>query len=210
MKPVARRPSITSSTSLWASGYMGWPRDATGGLPQDQKASRAPQAGSCRGFCSRSTAVIPTASTVAEGGIGSMLDAYFGCALRAVVPCARAVHLRCLGGALISGRCQDRSMCGSWLLPGDTDCVWCASQVRPRPDTRMVSVVVATPRGDPRGKVPGGARSELRSSPQSFGDVWRCWNVFGGVFRNYLSRQKNYSTCRTRVIHASAVTAGLA
>ena len=98
MKPVARRPSITSSTSLWASGYMGWPRDATGGLPQDQKASRAPQAGSCRALCSRSTAVIPTASTVAEGGIGSMLDAYFGCALRAVVPCARAVHE-------VSGRC---------------------------------------------------------------------------------------------------------
>ena len=34
MELVARRPSSTPSTSLWASGYMGWPRDPSRGLPQ--------------------------------------------------------------------------------------------------------------------------------------------------------------------------------
>eukprot|EP00966_Prymnesium_polylepis_P015106 349008-Prymnesium_polylepis.1 len=70
--------------------------------------------------------------------------------------------MRCPKGVLIFGTCQDGSMCGSSLLPRDTDCVWCASQVRLRPHTRMVSVAVAPPRGDPCGKVPGADIGESR------------------------------------------------
>eukprot|EP00966_Prymnesium_polylepis_P029103 675076-Prymnesium_polylepis.1 len=63
--------------------------------------------------------------------------------------------MRCPKGVLIFGTCQDGSMRGSWLLPRGTDCVCCASQVWPRPHTRMVSVAVASPRGDLCGEVPG-------------------------------------------------------
>ena len=58
--------------------------------------------------------------------------------------CVLSCHVRelcvwCPEGARIFGRRQDRCMCGSWMLPRDTGCVWCAPQVQPWPPTRMVS-----------------------------------------------------------------------
>ena len=106
-KHVTRRPIISCQAKPWVSGDMGWQRDASRGLPQDQKTSRAPQAGSCHALRSQSAAVISTASAVAEGGIGSMLDAHFGCALRAAVRCARAVHE-------VSGRCAHLWKVSRW------------------------------------------------------------------------------------------------
>ena len=61
-----------------------------------------------------------------------------------------------------------RCLSGSGRVTRALGCMWCAFQVQYWPLTRMVSVAVATPRGDPCGKVPGGERSDLRRPPQIY------------------------------------------
>ena len=70
---------------------MGWLRDASRGLPQEQQAARAPEARCCRVLRSPCAAVVPTTSAEAEVISGSTSDAYFGRALCVVGTCARAV-----------------------------------------------------------------------------------------------------------------------
>ena len=71
---------------------MGWLRDASRGLLQDQEAARAPQARCGRVKCGASVAAVPTASAVAEGVNGSTPDAHLGRAIYAVRTCVRAVR----------------------------------------------------------------------------------------------------------------------
>ena len=104
----------------------------------------------------------------------------------------RELCMRCLGGALIFGRCRNGSMCGSWLLSRDTDCVWCASQARPRPHTRMVSSAVHASCGAPCGGVLGGDSHELPSSPQNFRESKRCISVILIHPSNYLIGRKYF------------------
>jgi hypothetical protein len=89
---VTRRPSSTPSTSLQASGYMGWLRDFSRGLPEEEQAARVPEARPCRALRSPSAAAARTASTVVEGAGDSTLNAHFGCALRAFALCVRALR----------------------------------------------------------------------------------------------------------------------
>ena len=72
---VARRPSTMSATTLWASGWVGWRRDAVGGVAQQDEATQVPQVRCARVLCIPSAAAVPTASTVAESVQYSMLDA---------------------------------------------------------------------------------------------------------------------------------------
>ena len=89
---VACRPSITCATMLWASGWVGWPRDAAGGLLQKEEAARAPEARSWRLLRSWGAALVLTTSAVAEGVRASTLGVDFGRAHNAVALCARAVQ----------------------------------------------------------------------------------------------------------------------
>ena len=78
----------------------------------------------------------------------------------------------------LSGRCPEddpgvarsrgRCLSGSGRLACVAGCMWCAFQEQSQRLARMVSVAVATPRGDSCGGVPGGARSEFSCGPGSF------------------------------------------
>jgi hypothetical protein len=98
IKPAARRPSSSPSTSLWASDDMGWLRDPPRGLQEKEEAARAREARRTRVLCAPNAATVRTTSAMAESVRDSTLDARSGCALCAVAPCARAV-------CEVSGRC---------------------------------------------------------------------------------------------------------
>ena len=179
IKPVARRPSSTPSTSLWASDDMGWLRDPPRGLQEKEEAARAREARRTRVRCAPNAATVRTTSAMAESVRDSTLDARSGCALCAVAPCARAVCEGCLGGVHIFDRRRANGMSGSESLPRDSGCVWCESQLQPWPLKGMVSVAVATSCGDPCGKVSGGDFGDLSSSPENLsGHNRHCFEVY--------------------------------
>eukprot|EP00966_Prymnesium_polylepis_P152529 3523169-Prymnesium_polylepis.1 len=59
---------------------MGWPLDASRGLPQGQQAARAPKARCDRVLCRCCATTIPIASAVAEVATDSTLVAHFSLA----------------------------------------------------------------------------------------------------------------------------------
>ena len=76
IEPVAHRQSSEYPTTLWASGCMGWPLDASRGLPQDQQVARAPQARCDRVLCRYCAIPMPIGSAVAEVVTDSTLVAH--------------------------------------------------------------------------------------------------------------------------------------
>eukprot|EP00326_Haptolina_ericina_P007679 CAMPEP_0181224776 /NCGR_PEP_ID=MMETSP1096-20121128/31313_1 /TAXON_ID=156174 ORGANISM="Chrysochromulina ericina, Strain CCMP281" /NCGR_SAMPLE_ID=MMETSP1096 /ASSEMBLY_ACC=CAM_ASM_000453 /LENGTH=96 /DNA_ID=CAMNT_0023317893 /DNA_START=697 /DNA_END=987 /DNA_ORIENTATION=- len=77
---------------------MGCLRDATEGLQQELKVSRALKARCRRILCSWDAAAIPTNSAVAEGAEDWTPTEYFSHAVCTVVTCTRAV-------CMVSGMC---------------------------------------------------------------------------------------------------------
>ena len=92
IEPVAHRQSSEYPTKLWASGCMGWPLDASRGLPQEQQVARAPQARCDRVLCRYCATTMPIGSTVAEVVTDSTLVAHLSLAHLAVVRCAVAAQ----------------------------------------------------------------------------------------------------------------------
>eukprot|EP00966_Prymnesium_polylepis_P091145 2109660-Prymnesium_polylepis.1 len=66
---------------------MGWPLDASRGLPQEQQVARAPKARCDRALCSYCAATMPIGSAVAEVATDSTLVAHLSLAHLAVVRC---------------------------------------------------------------------------------------------------------------------------
>ena len=84
----------------------------------------------------------------------------------------RELSARCPEDVPGVARSRARCLSGSGQLTRAAGCMWCAFQEQSRRLTRMVSVAVATPRGDPCGGVPRGDFGELHGSPQSYcGDI---------------------------------------
>ena len=65
----------------------------------------------------------------------------------------------------------------------------------------MVSVVVAPPRGDPCGEVPGADFGELPRLPQSYHEHNRHGFEAYGVAMKYPARRINFPACSFRYIH---------
>ena len=82
--------------------------------------------------------------------------------------CVRELSARCPEDDPSVARSRARCLSGPGRLTCVAGCMWCAFQVQSWPHASMVSVAVATPRGDPCGGVPGGTRPDLPRLPQIY------------------------------------------
>ena len=158
MLPAARRPSTVGETTVWASGSMALLPNAAGEVPHEEEAARSPQARCCRVQRSTSAALVWTASAVAESVTVDRRPMRTLGMLFVLSGRVRELSARCPEDVPGVARSRARCLSGSGQLTRAAGCMWCAFQEQSRRLTRMVSVAVATPRGDPCGGVPRGKK----------------------------------------------------